>query len=142
MILFHGCGMREVGHYWWAPGMISSGAFRRRHNDRLEDDPYRYVPWGFSVDGGLAPQGDRLHVEGQGAFAQSGRFIGTLEEEWWSAISWWDNSIDKRPASNATFVIDQRVSAAELLVATEAKFSEVLGRMKYDIEFFPALGKS
>lgn len=137
MILFHGCGMREAGHYWFGPGMVTGRCMalrRQNHNGRIEDDPYRYVPWAYSVDGGLAPQGARLHVEGQGAFAQSGRFLGTPEEEWWSAVSWWDNSVDRRPASNATFVIDQRVSAAVLLDAALAKFPEVLARMKYVVE--------
>lgn len=129
--------MREAGHYWFGPGMVTGRcmALRRHHDNRIEDDPYRFVPWAYSVDGHIAPQGKLLHVEGAAAFAQSIRFIGTTEEECWSAISWWDNSVDKRPASNATFVIDQRVSAVALLDAARVTFPEVLGRMKYEITF-------
>ena len=134
MILFHGCH-KEAGHYWWAPGMRGRGdgyPFRRRKADgSLSDEPYDYVPWRHAVDGALAPTGPQ--VEGIAAYATAGCRIGTPDEEWWSALSWWDRSVDKRPGSNATFVIDQKVSPEMLLGAARAKFPEVFARMKYEI---------
>lgn len=131
MLLFHGCDA-GLGHHW-IPLQGGAYLFRYRVGNRIYDDPYRYVPWGYGVDGELAPQGDQLHVEGAAGFAQVARWLGTPLVEWWSALSWWDNSVDTRLASNATFVIDERVGPVELLSRARAAYPTIFERMKYQI---------
>jgi hypothetical protein len=60
VILFYGCwtskeGRSEIGHFFNTPWGSSSVRHRQRNgvlNDRAED----LVPWGYKVDGTLAPR--------------------------------------------------------------------------------------
>lgn len=134
MILFHGCGMKDPGHYWFAPGMQTSRySFRVWRYARIVDNPYEYVPWGYAVDGGLAPHGEHKDVQGRAGFAQNVVVWDSATAEWWSALSWWDRSVDVRPGSNATFVTDARVAPHALLQIAREGFPEVFARMKYEI---------
>lgn len=136
MILFYGCwtdesGKSEIGHYFFGPSGRGQLSLRRRHDGHFEDEPARYVPWGYKVDGGLAPlkTGDNGIV----AFAQAGRRIGTSDEEWWSAISWWDNSVDSRSGSSSTFLLDRRATAEEVLAEAKKAFPQIFARFKYEL---------
>lgn len=135
MILFYGCwtdksGNSDTGHYFAGPRGQEQYSMRRRHDGQIEDHPERYVPWGFKVDGGLAP---RSAVNGIAAFSQDVVRLGAPEEQWWSAISWWDNSVDTRPGSSATFLADRRCGPIELLEEARAAFPQIFARFKYEI---------
>ena len=139
MILFHGCwttpeGRSDSGHYWAGPGGLDVRySMRRKVGNRLVDNPYRYVPWGHAVDGELAPYGDALYREGIVALSQCGNQLGRPEEEWWTAISWWDNSVDSRQPANATFVVDARCDAGSLLAQARTSFPQIFARFKYEL---------
>lgn len=139
MILFYGCwttpeGRSDTGHYYASPeGPGVAYSMRRRHDGKLEDNPERYVPWGYKVDGGLAPRGDDYHREGIVALSQCVNRLGFHDEQWWSVVSWWDNSVDKRMESNANFLVDRKATAEEVLAEARKAFPQIFARFKYPL---------
>jgi hypothetical protein len=134
VILFYGCwtspgGASNSGHYFFG---VESGPYsmRRRHDGRIVDDPAHYVPWGLKVDGGLAPRGG---PNGIAALSQCVTRMGDPDEQWWSALSWWDNSVDTRAGSSATFLVDRRCGPIELVEEAKKAFPQIFARFKYEL---------
>lgn len=132
MILYFGCwSKKQIGHYLYEPNG-QNPRFSRRDGgvtDRWE----MIIPWGFNIDGGLAPRDNGQSAYGVAAYHLLHAFAGTKEEKWWSVISWWDSSADTRPGSSSTFIIDQRVDAESLLAAARTKFPTIFERFDYPI---------
>lgn len=89
LALYFGC-WRQVGHYL--------------HNVagetvRVDSSPLR-LPWTDGLmDGGLLKNGERPDV-------YDGKVFWTVGgNPFWYAFYWWDNSIDKRRASNSGFYV-------------------------------------
>jgi hypothetical protein len=57
----------------------------------------------------------------------------------WSLISWWDNSVDTRGASNCSFMVDRRETPEEILAEARAAFPQIFARFKYEIVLPKAL---
>ncbi len=129
MILYFGCWSKDkIGHYMYDP----SGETHRFRGPRhgVSDHYEQNIPWGYNVDGGLAPHGANFGVA---AFHQLHSFAGSPEEKWWSALSWWDSSADRRPGSSSTFIIDEKASPAELLEVARLKFPTIFTRFTFQI---------
>lgn len=109
------CGChRDSGHHVWREDGDSSHKF------------WKLQPWGVKIDGELQPLARRgFHVPNGAA-----RF--TLAHGW-SALSWWDNSIDTRPGSHSTFVVEGTHTAEAVLAMARARFPWVFERFKYEI---------
>lgn len=90
-MLYCGCH-GDTGHYVWDETEWSSSKL------------WKAQPWGNAIDGGLQPP--KWRANGVTRFTQ---------EHGWSALSWWDNSIDKRPGSHSTFIVEGEHSAEEVL---------------------------
>ncbi len=131
MILFFGC-WTDLGHYLWTPersrarfGPPGLGVFGWE----------TAVPWGHHLDGGLAPldeRGARL-AEGVVAVHKATMYVRTPREVTWTALSWWDRSVDKRPGSSATFLTDEELPDVELLARAKLYFPSVFARFGYPI---------
>lgn len=111
------CGChRDKGHYMWADDETEV----HWHLMRSEQ------PWGDRVDGGLQP------------FARGGYIVpnghARLTHQYgWTALSWWDNSIDTRPGSHSTFIAIGTHTAEAMLALARARFPWVFERFKYEI---------
>lgn len=139
MILFFGCwtnpaGFNEAGHFFRA----NNGDTRVRHrkgDGTLNDQPEQLVPWGFKVDGELAPRTtDRSQARnGWAGYHQAISWVDAPAEEAWSLLSWWDNSVDSRPGSSCAFMVDRRATPEEILAEARTAFPQIFARFKYDI---------
>ncbi len=79
-------------------------------------------PWGFSVDGGLCPKGRQ--IEG----------LAVLHHKnGWSALSFWDRSVDSRPDSNSTFLVEGTHTFANMRALAEQHFPRVIARLRFPI---------
>ena len=132
MILFYGC-WSDSGHF-----MYNRHGATPRWNKReggVTDRFEAVVPWGFRVDGHLAPRtgGGGEAPNGVAGFHQNVAWVSCPGEEVWSALSWWDNSVDKRGGSCATFLADRRCTPSELLTEAQEAFPQIFARFKYAI---------
>lgn len=109
------CGCHgDSGHYLWTEDEATSHSF------------WKLQPWGKGIDGDLQPFARNGYVVPNGA----ARFT---QEHGWSALSWWDNSIDTRPGSHSTFVVEGAYSAEEVLAMARVRFPWVFSRFQYEI---------
>lgn len=109
------CGCHgDKGHYLWTEDEDESGKF------------WAMQPWGVRVDGELQP------FPRGGFIVRNGATRFTLEHGW-SALSWWDNSIDGRPGSHSTFMVKGTWSAKEVLSMAQRRFPWVFSRFKYEV---------
>ena len=110
-MFYFGCH-RDAGHYLWT-----------EDKDRLSITRLlSEQPWGYGVDGDLCPP--KGFAYGQAMLTH--RYA-------WSALSWWDNSIDTRPGSHSTFLAVGTHSASALLAMARARFPWVFARFKYEV---------
>lgn len=108
--LYLGC-IDRAGHYLWSTKgemlLATSEEFARRT-----------LPW-ERIDGALTPKSSAR---------QSGAMLH--QAEGWTALSMHDYSIDRRPGSNATFLLPGTLTFAEALDAARAAFPHVVERIE------------
>jgi hypothetical protein len=112
-VYYFGCWGNEAGHYLHG----SNGRLRWRDEESL-------TPWGMKCDGVLCPYGTNGP---QGVVAHH-------HKDGWTAIAFWDRSIDSRPGSNSVFFIHAEVTAEEAWRLAQEKFPQVCGRFKFEIK--------
>lgn len=122
IVYYFGCGKHEAGHYWHKPGAV--GIMRRPPG----------CPWGNDIDGGLAPsfaiwraRGRREAPQGQALVAHAGG---------WTALAYWDRSMDSRPGSNSAFAAEGDYSFDELLTAAKEQWPWVFERQRFEVVSF------
>ena len=52
----------------------------------------------------------------------------------WSIVAFWDNTIDSRPGSHSTFVVNEVIEATELLDRAREAFPKVFARYAFKVE--------
>lgn len=112
MIYFFGCWER-AGHYLHA----------------VDGRQLRWAegPWGYAIDGGLLDK-RVAQVEGVAVVAQ---------RDGWTAVSFWDRSVDKRQGSNAAFLVDELVTGEELLARARVAFPTIFARFTFPVVLTP-----
>ena len=107
-ILYFGC-LDEPGHY------LHSKRQSRMHCDA--------TPWGYDIDGKIL-EGSKSYREGIPVRA---------ERDGWTAVDFWDNSVDSRPGSHSCFLCAATLTTDELLVLARAQWPEVFARRRFPV---------
>jgi hypothetical protein len=117
---YFGCH-RESGHFFWDEAM------------RHAWDAERVIPW-ERVDGALCPgasqdpdrwwERTRPEVEGEAALHH---------KDGWTALAFWDRSVDHRSACNSVFFAEGTHSFAEMVQIAGAHFPQVWGRFAFTV---------
>lgn len=83
-------------------------------------------PWGYDIDGALCPNGRRSgkEVEGEALIHH---------KDGWTALSFWDRSVDKRGACNSNFLAEGTFTFDEMKKLAEEKFPHVMRRFTFPI---------
>jgi hypothetical protein len=105
---YFGC-WESTGHYLYLP----SGA----HAWNAELD----LPWGYDLDGALAPQVARGEQE-QG-------HARLHHKDGWTALAFWDRSADRRYGSNSAFIAEGTHDFAAMCALAERQFPAVWKRI-------------
>ena len=107
--------------------------------------PYSKVnticPWKDSeIDGLLQPgrpdPGDRLErrtrskVEGEAALHH---------KNGWTALAFWDCTIDTRPGSCSTYITEGTLSFEEMVALAKARFPERWNKMQFEVKLFEVI---
>lgn len=103
---YFGC-IRDSGHYFW------KSPINRGTN--------AIGPWGFRIDGGLCP---KSRVEGAAAITKLNG---------WTALSFWDNSVDRRPGSNSNFLTNEDLDFEGMIAKARVRFPQVIDRLPFSI---------
>lgn len=126
---YFGC-WAAPGHYLWLPG--TGGHPYKAGRDEVEllggrshgrDPKPGIIPWGYSLDGGLL-KGSRSYTEG----------VARVEQrDGWTALSFWDQSVDSRPGSSSTVAFDALLTPEEALAAAREAFPPIFARFPFDV---------
>jgi hypothetical protein len=122
-VYYFGCD-RGAGHYLHSPGMRS--AYGTGWHQRLE-----------YLDGSLAPKPEEMGAKGQVQFKAKFWRLDGFTPQPYSALSWWDRTVDSRTGSNTImFVPGQTITPEIALECAKKWFPEVMGRLP-GIEILP-----
>lgn len=126
---YYGC-WGGTGHYLWTP---------RGH---LADED-RALPWAPNeIDPRLAgdPALVNLRMRSAGLFVWDGDVVHQPEgmvrvhrREGWTALAWWDRSLDRRFGSNVAFFVEADVDAEEVVRAARETFPHIFARFTYPL---------
>lgn len=104
-VFYFGC-WDDTGHRFYAPrGACVKGIVG---------------PWGYEVDGKLCPPGPQK----QGVAALH-------HKDGWTALAFWDRSVDSRPGSCSVFLTEEELRYGPMIVRAVDQFPEVFGRFSF-----------
>lgn len=106
--LYFGCWGNSTGHYLF--------------ESEYQKPPMNTVPWD-SIDGGLAPAG----VKQREGVAELHHKNG------WTALAFWDRSVDKRPNSNSALFAEGTHSFDEMIQIAKDNFPQIMNRFNFPI---------
>lgn len=129
-LFYFGCH-DSIGHYLWGADGRAIQVDQRLAFERL-------CPFAKEVDGGLAPN-DPAQLEGR-ARIHHDFTLKTPEGSdntvpCWTAISWWDRSIDHRMGSHSTFVAvaPEMLSFDFMVTVARLDFPWIFKRFNYPV---------
>ena len=115
-VYYFGC-VERAGHYMWNPPLDSA-----QWPYRYDSDFFYNNPWGYEVDGRLCPSGPE--IEGSALIHH---------KDGWTALAFWDRSIDKRGKCNSVFLAEGDFSFKDMVEIGRRHFSRVVNRFTFEI---------
>jgi hypothetical protein len=115
-VFYFGC-TQGPGHY-----MHASQPVRTLDARRALSDFERSNPWGLRIDTKLAPTGEQ--IEGRALLHH---------KDGWTALSFWDRSVDRRSGSCSTFLAQGEHDFERMLHLTRTHFPAVMARFAFSL---------
>ncbi len=109
-ILYFGC-LGDAGHY-----------LRDKTKPHHAQPRYSSTAWGNQLDGGIFADSKRHWEDG---------VVHHAQKDGWSVVYWADYSVDTRPGSHSTFVVQALMTKDELIAAARLQWPEVFGRKRF-----------
>lgn len=109
-IYYFGC-IGDAGHYMHGP-----------RGERRERQIFDRNPWGHGVDGGLCAPGPQVQ----------GRAL-LHHKDHWTALAFWDRSVDDRSGSNSVFLAEGDFDFGHMLQLAHEHFPQVFARFTFEV---------
>lgn len=110
----------NVGHYFYS-----------EEGRRIYDYPHPDVPW-KQVDGALCP-----NCAPDEAWKRTGpEVVGDAilhHKDGWTALSFWDRTVDTRPGSNSNYFAKGEFTFEEMVELAKRRFPDRWSRMKFEV---------
>jgi hypothetical protein len=116
LVYYYGCANDDAGHFLWAPDRSSRFGLEGVRNFRMAQ------PWGVGIDGPI-----------EADFPQTQGKAHLHYRDGWTALWFWDRSVDSRPGSHSTFIAEGTLSLEAMLVLARERFPEVWARYKFEV---------
>lgn len=81
-------------------------------------------PWGWTIDGGLCG-GDKYATPDGKTYEH--------HKDGWTAVAFWDQSGDSRPASNTVFLVNAEATTAEVIAAAREQWPLLFQRRGFPL---------
>lgn len=92
---------------------------------RAESNFTRTNPWGYEVDGDLCPKNT-----GQG-------LAMVHHKDGWTALSFWDYTVDHRPGSHSTYLTEGTFTFEEMVAMAKERFAYRWNKIKFEVRLVP-----
>lgn len=116
VVYFFGCE-KQAGHFMKRNGPDFTLEDRRKTCHFTERNP-----WGHNIDSGLCPKDSDVQ----------GRAIIHHKDQW-TALSFWDRSVDRRGGSNSNFLAEGTHTFDEMVAIAKENFPEIMARFNFPI---------
>lgn len=130
-MLYFGC-VECSGHYMWKPGR--SGP---------QSDYRTATPWGENPDGILPPhENPNCTFREKYYYCLCSQIQGIAEihhKDGWTAMSFWDRSVDSRSGCNSNFFAEGIFNFDEMLALSKRYFPTIMERFGFAIHLKPEL---
>ena len=115
--------MMDTGFYYFG-ALDDSGHYAYLEGGRRVDPNVwiKVCPWGFEADGGIQPKGHQR--EGEAII---------VRKNGWTALTFWDRTMDHRPGSHSTYIADGNFTFAEMVELAKARFPARWQAMKFEV---------
>jgi hypothetical protein len=114
-VFYFGCH-EQAGHFMRAPHSPRSLEERREISAFAETNP-----WGHGIDGDLCVEGA---AEG----------VASLNhKDGWTALSFWDHSVDTRGGSNSNFLAEGTFTFDEMIAIAHQHFPDIMKRFGFPV---------
>lgn len=122
----------QAGHYLFHEG--GGGVYR--------DEERGTLPWHeYSPDGGIDCVLQPGCYRDRGGHWRHGREVEgealLHHKNGWTALSFWDRSVDERGGCNSTYFAEGIFTFAEMVEMAKARFAERWNRMKFEVREAP-----
>jgi hypothetical protein len=128
MLLYFGC-IKQVGHRLWSRGPEPMPWIRSA--------PIDAQPWGKAIDGGLCPGVRELDGRTVTPEHQIEGVSRLVHDHGWTALAFWDRSVDDRPGSCSVWVAEGMHSAEAMIAAARAGYPTVWARYSFPVVVEP-----
>jgi hypothetical protein len=120
-MLYFGC-RNEAGHDLW-------------RSDGSSANVYTDTPWGRRIDGDLVygPQARHCEFRHVEAAHQQQGAAKLTHEHGWTAVDFWDRSVDARCGSHSVFVKAGTHSFEDMMAWAKAAFPWVFTRLTFEV---------
>jgi hypothetical protein len=115
-VFYFGC-YDDKGHY-----ALAADGLGLRYSAE-ERDFVKNNPWSYKIDGGLCRSWPQ--TEGEALIHH---------KDGWTALSFWDRSIDSRPGSNSNFLAEGTYTFAEMVEIATKNFPSIMKRFKFPVK--------
>jgi hypothetical protein len=115
---YFGCWNR-TGHYLFNP----DGSF--------VGNAARIGPWGNEMDGGLCPNPGSATGFPTGPQVEGDALVH--HRDGWTALAFWDRSVDARTNSCSVFIFDGALEAPVAISMAKAMFPEIWQRYRFEV---------
>lgn len=88
----------------------------------------RTNPWGHGIDTALCPR----DTQAEGAAAIHYR-------DGWTALSFWDYTVDSRPGSHSTYLAQGDFTFEQMVEMAKQRFAERWRKMKFEVKLVPVV---
>lgn len=93
------------------------------------------IPWGHSIDGCLQPgckRGENGHWDHYGDPETEGMAL-LHHKDGWTALSFWDRSVDNRFASNSNYFAEGIFTFGQMVEMAKTRFASRWNVMKFEV---------
>ncbi len=130
-VLYFGC-IGQAGHYLWR----REGVDRPRMMSRDEDAMVRRLG---GLDGALCWNSKSGRYSHERDETEGLAFV--THREGWTALAFWDRSVDHRSACNSAFVAEGTLTFAQIIRHARLRWPEVWARFSFDVVEVDAGGR-
>ena len=110
---YFGCWGSECGHY-----------LKDKFGKRID---FEKTPWINKIDGVLCPK------KNIGAGAAKINYRSFVGGRVWTALAFWDYSVDERPGSNSIFIFQGKFNFKDMIKIAKDNFPDIFRRFDFEI---------
>jgi hypothetical protein len=127
--------------YYFGPYRTAGHHFYKERGGHVSYDEQITIPWTTrEIDGKLQP-----HVPGCRGYSYKGHsncYCGNSPEgialvhhkNGWTALSFWDRSVDTRGASSSTYVAEGEFDFDQMVAMAKERFADRWAQMKFEVK--------